>query len=162
MIFLAIGNFYYVGIYHSVDLYLYIVLYSIAIVNYDYRRKIKNRKKKHANTPSTWARKHVNTQSTRFSKLCQKLVQINGIVSKLRHYVPQKTCISVYFSLFYSFILYGKLARVFIILVRRGVIANHISKMRKIMNFKVHELSFTTKLIFMSCSYQSVQVKYQS
>ena len=45
IIFAAIGNFYYVGIYHSVDLYQYIALYSIAIVNYDYWRKIKNREK---------------------------------------------------------------------------------------------------------------------
>ena len=44
------------------------------------------------------------------NKLCKKLAQTNGILSKLRHYVPQKTCISVYFSLFYSFILYGSLA----------------------------------------------------
>ena len=47
--FVAIGNFYYVGIYHSVDLYQYIVLYSVAIVNCDYRRKIKKRKKNVAN-----------------------------------------------------------------------------------------------------------------
>ena len=44
------------------------------------------------------------------NNLCKKLAQNNGILSKLRHYVPQKTCISVYFSLFYSFILYGSLA----------------------------------------------------
>ena len=44
------------------------------------------------------------------NKLCKNLAQTNGILSKLRHYVPQKTCISVYFSLFYSFILYGSLA----------------------------------------------------
>ena len=42
--------------------------------------------------------------------LCKKLAQTNCILSKLRHYVPQKTCISVYFSLFYSFMLYGSLA----------------------------------------------------
>ena len=40
----------------------------------------------------------------------KKLARTNGILSKLRHYVPQKTCISVYFSSFYSFILYGSLA----------------------------------------------------
>ena len=44
------------------------------------------------------------------NKLCKKLAQTNGIFSELRHYVPQKTCISVYFSLFYTFILYGSLA----------------------------------------------------
>ena len=41
--------------------------------------------------------------------MCKKLPQTNGILSKLRHYVPQKTYILVYFSLFYSFILYGSL-----------------------------------------------------
>ena len=44
------------------------------------------------------------------NKLCKKLAQTNGILSKFRHYAPQKTCISVYFSFFYSFILYGSLA----------------------------------------------------
>ena len=29
------------------------------------------------------------------NNLCKKLAQINGILSKLRHYVPQNTCISV-------------------------------------------------------------------
>ena len=43
------------------------------------------------------------------NNLCKKLVQTNGILSKLRHYIPQKTCISVYFSLFYSLILYDSL-----------------------------------------------------
>ena len=43
-------------------------------------------------------------------KLCKKLAQTNGILSKLCHHVPQKTCISVYFSFFYSFFLYGSLA----------------------------------------------------
>ena len=50
------------------------------------------------------------------NNLCKKLAQTNGIMSKLRHsdqYVPQKTCISVYFTLFYSFILYGSLTRQF-------------------------------------------------
>ena len=43
------------------------------------------------------------------NNLCNKVVQTNGALSKLRHCVPQKTCISVYFSLFYWFILYGSL-----------------------------------------------------
>ena len=45
MIFAAIGNLYYLGIYHFVYFYWHIILYSITIVNYDYRRKIKIRKK---------------------------------------------------------------------------------------------------------------------
>ena len=44
------------------------------------------------------------------NNLCKKLVQTNGILSKLCHSVPQQTFILVYFSLFYSFILYGSLA----------------------------------------------------
>ena len=37
--------------------------------------------------------------------LCKKPAQTNDNLSQLRHYVPQKTCISVCFSLFYSFIV---------------------------------------------------------
>ena len=44
VVFVAIGNFYYVTIYHSINFFWYIVLYSITIANYDYRRKVKNRK----------------------------------------------------------------------------------------------------------------------
>ena len=44
------------------------------------------------------------------NNLCKKLAQTNGILSKLRHYVPQKTCISLYFSMSYSIVLYGSLA----------------------------------------------------
>ena len=43
------------------------------------------------------------------NKLCKKLVQTNGILFKLRHYVPQKTCISGYFSFVFPF-FYGSLA----------------------------------------------------
>ena len=40
------------------------------------------------------------------NNLCKKLPETNEILSKLHHYVPQKKpCISVYFSLFYSFVL---------------------------------------------------------
>ena len=41
---------------------------------------------------------------------CKKLAQTNGILSESSHHVPQRLVISVYFSLFYSFILYGSLA----------------------------------------------------
>ena len=44
------------------------------------------------------------------NNLCKKWAQANGILSKLHHYVPQKTWISVYISLLYLFILYGSLA----------------------------------------------------
>ena len=41
VIFVAITNFYYVGINHSVDFYYYISLYNITIVSYGYQRKLK-------------------------------------------------------------------------------------------------------------------------
>ena len=37
--------------------------------------------------------------------ICTKLARADGILSKLRHYVPKKTCPSVYFSLFYSHVV---------------------------------------------------------
>ena len=43
VIFVAITNFYYVGINHSVDFYYYISLYNKTIVSYGYQRKLKNR-----------------------------------------------------------------------------------------------------------------------
>ena len=39
--------------------------------------------------------------------ICTKLAGANGILSKLRHFVPKKACVSVYFSLFYSQVLCG-------------------------------------------------------
>ena len=39
-----------------------------------------------------------------------KLSRANGILSKLRYYVPLNTCISVYYSIFYSYVIYGSLA----------------------------------------------------
>ena len=38
-----------------------------------------------------------------------KLSRTNGILSKLRHYVPKKTMLSVYYALFYSHMTYGSL-----------------------------------------------------
>ena len=38
-----------------------------------------------------------------------KLNRTNGILSKLRHYVPKKTMLSVYYALFYSHMTYGSL-----------------------------------------------------
>ena len=38
-----------------------------------------------------------------------KLSRTNGILSKLRHYVPKKTMLSVYHALFYSHMTYGRL-----------------------------------------------------
>ena len=42
--------------------------------------------------------------------VCTKLSRANGLLSKLRHYVPLKTCISVYHSIFQSAITYGSLS----------------------------------------------------
>ena len=36
-----------------------------------------------------------------------KLGRANGILSKLRHFVPKDICISVYYSLFYTHLIYG-------------------------------------------------------
>ena len=38
-----------------------------------------------------------------------KLNRTNGILSKLHHYVPKKTMLSVYYALFYSHMTYGSL-----------------------------------------------------
>ena len=37
----------------------------------------------------------------------KKLSRTNGILSKLRHFIPVDVAISVYYSLFYSYLLYG-------------------------------------------------------
>ena len=39
--------------------------------------------------------------------ICTKLARASGRISKLRYFVPKKTCVSVYFSLFCSHIFYG-------------------------------------------------------
>ena len=41
------------------------------------------------------------------NQLSKKLSRSNGILSKLRHYTSKETLISVYYSLFYSHLLYG-------------------------------------------------------
>ena len=38
-----------------------------------------------------------------------RLSRTNGILSKLHHYVPKKTMLSVYYALFYSHMTYGGL-----------------------------------------------------
>ena len=39
--------------------------------------------------------------------ICTKLATANGILSKLRYFVLRRSCVSVYFSLFYSHVFYG-------------------------------------------------------
>ena len=40
-------------------------------------------------------------------QLSKKLSRANGILSKLRHYVPMQTCLQVYYAIFYSHLVYG-------------------------------------------------------
>ena len=40
-------------------------------------------------------------------QLSKKLCRVNGIMSKLRHFTPISTLISVYYSVFYSHLIYG-------------------------------------------------------
>ena len=42
-------------------------------------------------------------------ELSKKLSRANGIFSKLRHYVPKTTMLSVYYAFFYSHLTYGSL-----------------------------------------------------
>ena len=41
------------------------------------------------------------------NQLSKKLSRSNGILSKPRRFIPQKTIISVYYAIFYSHLLYG-------------------------------------------------------
>ena len=40
------------------------------------------------------------------NQLSKKLSRANDILSKLRHFAPKKTLISVYYSIFYTYLLY--------------------------------------------------------
>ena len=41
------------------------------------------------------------------NQLSKKLSRANGIISKLRHNAPIKTCLQVYYAIFYSHLIYG-------------------------------------------------------
>ena len=41
------------------------------------------------------------------NQLGKKLSRANGIIAKLRHNAPIKTCIQVYYAIFYSHLIYG-------------------------------------------------------
>ena len=45
--------------------------------------------------------------STHVTQLSKKLSRANGVLSKLRYFVPKETLISVYYSIFYSHIIYA-------------------------------------------------------
>lgn len=49
-----------------------------------------------------------------FSHLTRKLSHCVGIISKLRHYTSVEVCLSVYFALFYSHLIYGCLSWQFV------------------------------------------------
>ena len=41
------------------------------------------------------------------NQLSKKLSRANGTISKLRHNAPIKTCLQVYYAIFYSHLIYG-------------------------------------------------------
>ena len=41
------------------------------------------------------------------NQLSKKVSRANGILSKLRHFAPKQTLVSVYYSIFYTHLLYG-------------------------------------------------------
>ena len=41
------------------------------------------------------------------SQVSQKLSRANGILPKIRYYVPIKTCLQIYYAIFYSHLIYG-------------------------------------------------------
>ena len=45
--------------------------------------------------------------NSHFLQLCKKLSRFNGILSKLRHHTSIKTCLQVYYSIYYSHLSYG-------------------------------------------------------
>ena len=47
------------------------------------------------------------TWKKQIDTLCLKLSRSNGALSKLRHFIPLQLCKSVYYSIFYSYVLYG-------------------------------------------------------
>ena len=75
----------------------------------------------------TWT-EHINNLSL-------KLCQTNGILSKLRHYVPQKNCISIYYALFYSHILHGCLVWQYTSKTNRSKLEKLQKKCLRIMTF---------------------------
>ena len=67
---------------------------------------IANKEKKNVKYVRLFKDEHISW-NTHASSLCQHLSQSIGIISKMRHYVPLKSCISVYYAIFYSYLSYG-------------------------------------------------------
>ena len=98
--------------------------------------------------------------------ICTKLARTNGILSKLRHFVPRKTCVSVYFSLFYSYALYGclvwsystqrnidriiKLQKRCILIITYSEFTEHTGPLfSELKLLKIKDIFSLTKLLFM-------------
>ena len=81
------------------------------------------------------------------NQLSKKLSRSNGILSKLRHYTSKETLISVYYSLFYSHLLYGCPVWSLTTLYNRNYISILQKKCIRIINFLPIN-SHTNKLFF--------------
>ena len=67
--------------------------------------------------------------------ICKKLSRANGIISKLRHFAPLDVLTSVYYSIFYSYFLYG-------LLVWNFTSADNINKIQKLQKKCVRIITF--------------------
>ena len=70
------------------------------------------------------------------NQLSFKLSRANGILSKLRHYVPNNTLLQVYYAIFYSHLFYG-------CAIWGQAIDNSIDKIRKLQNKCVRIITFS-------------------
>ena len=78
-----------------------------------------------------------------------KLSRANGILCKMRHLAPLKTCLSAYYSIFYSHLLHGCLAWSY----TKKVIIDQVNKLQKrciqiltFSNFNLHTIDLFKKL----------------
>ena len=83
--------------------------------------------------------------------LCLKLSRTNGVISKLRHYVPLQICKSVYFSIFYSYLLYG-------CLVWSYTSQNNIERLTKLQKRCTRLLTFSEFLAHTNPLYYQLQI----
>lgn len=54
---------------------------------------------------------HVLSWNKQIDNICSELSSANRMVSKLRRFLPIKTCISVYYSIYFAHLLYGCLVQ---------------------------------------------------
>ena len=98
--------------------------------------------------------------------ICTMLARANGILSELRHFVPRKTCASVYFSLLYSHVLYSclvwsystqrnidriiKLQKRCILIITYSEFTEHTGPLfSELKLLKIKDIFSLTKLLFM-------------